>query len=273
MDLNRQEIGQRIREIRKNNNLTYEKFGELLGSSSGTVSNWENGRYSPNKQRLEIIAQLGKTSVAFILWGELEPYITQFLYDVSSILETNLDHIKTPLINLLEEQQILFGEPTQLFKALLEVAPELETYTNFNSLLEKYNVSLAAIRSPRSDADYAYKFHYAPLIRDLFIEDFENELWSEKQNHQIMLRVLDMLVRTPANKKQYLNHLIQQISWISCHDIVENTLDNQSSIASYGGVDNIIHSHIRTDIEISDDFQSIKQQILHDLDLLIQKNE
>lgn len=237
MEKDRIEIGQRIRKIRLENNLTYEQFGTLLDASAGTVSNWENGRYSPNKKRLETIALLGNTTIAFLLWGDIEIYITKFLLETSQILKTDISSISDQLIKFITENKILYGEKNQLFKALLEVMPDLENNPNFEELLQTFNISLTMIKSPISDANYAYKFMYASLIRELFIQDFDIENWNDKQNHQILLRVLDMLVRSSPEKKQTLNHLIQQISSIACNDL-------------------------------STDYKKVKDSIIHDLDLL-----
>lgn len=69
-ELNKQEIGRRIKAIRIDKNWTLEEFGLLVGNASkGTVSNWESGVNVPNKKRLELIALLGNTSIDWLLYG------------------------------------------------------------------------------------------------------------------------------------------------------------------------------------------------------------
>ncbi|MGL5961182.1 MAG: helix-turn-helix domain-containing protein, partial [Cetobacterium sp.] len=70
-----------IREIRQDNKLTYEKFGELLGATKGTVSNWETGKYIPNTKRLETTAVLGNTFVAFLLTGSEAEVDAEYVYN------------------------------------------------------------------------------------------------------------------------------------------------------------------------------------------------
>lgn len=61
--------GKKIKKIRTENNLTFVEFGKIFGVSSGTVSNWENGKCLPNKKRLQEIAELGNTTIQAILSG------------------------------------------------------------------------------------------------------------------------------------------------------------------------------------------------------------
>lgn len=65
-------IGNRIKDIRRKNKLTYFEFGKKLNVSSGTVYNWESGMYTPNKKRLAIISNLGETTIEYILYGKYE---------------------------------------------------------------------------------------------------------------------------------------------------------------------------------------------------------
>lgn len=69
-ELDKKEIGERVKSIRKAGQCNLESFGELaFGASKGTVSNWENGVNIPNKKRLERIAKIGNKTVKWILYG------------------------------------------------------------------------------------------------------------------------------------------------------------------------------------------------------------
>ncbi|WP_170924727.1 helix-turn-helix domain-containing protein [Candidatus Enterococcus clewellii] len=68
-------VGKRIREIR--GDYTLEDFGFLADrTSKAAVYNWENGKSLPNKERLKIIALLGKTTVEWVLYGNIDEYIS-----------------------------------------------------------------------------------------------------------------------------------------------------------------------------------------------------
>ena len=60
-------IGKRIREIRLENELSQQKFGEMLSVSQDTVSLWEKGKSIPTTEYLIAIATKFDVSVDYIL--------------------------------------------------------------------------------------------------------------------------------------------------------------------------------------------------------------
>ena len=50
--------GQRIAELRKQQNLSQESLGELLGVTNKAVSKWENGSAKPNTALIPKIAEI-----------------------------------------------------------------------------------------------------------------------------------------------------------------------------------------------------------------------
>ncbi|MDT2759847.1 MULTISPECIES: helix-turn-helix domain-containing protein [Enterococcus] len=71
MDINKEEVGQRISIIRKKLGLTMDEFGRKInGASKSNVSKWESGSSLPNNERLKKIAEEGEVSVAYLLAGE-----------------------------------------------------------------------------------------------------------------------------------------------------------------------------------------------------------
>lgn len=70
--VNPKNVGYRIRDIRKNKlGLSMSAFAKEIDdkSKSGTISNWETGKNLPNNERLKRIAELGETSVEYLLTG------------------------------------------------------------------------------------------------------------------------------------------------------------------------------------------------------------
>ena len=61
------EIGKRIKEIRTEQGLSQQKFGELLSVSQDTISLWENGKAVPTAEFLIAIAQRFDVSIDYIL--------------------------------------------------------------------------------------------------------------------------------------------------------------------------------------------------------------
>ena len=60
-------IGERIKEIRKENGLSQQAFGKVLAVSQDTVSLWENGKSLPTAEFLIAMAQTFPVSVDYIL--------------------------------------------------------------------------------------------------------------------------------------------------------------------------------------------------------------
>ncbi|MCM3180195.1 helix-turn-helix domain-containing protein [Cytobacillus horneckiae] len=50
-------VGSRLREIRKQKNITLEELGDKLGKTKGYISKWENGQRPINLTNLQSIAE------------------------------------------------------------------------------------------------------------------------------------------------------------------------------------------------------------------------
>lgn len=72
MGNNKKEIGSRIKSIRISQGLSMEEFGKKFEpkATKGTVSNWENGNYLPNNERLKRISEIGQVSMLYLLEGK-----------------------------------------------------------------------------------------------------------------------------------------------------------------------------------------------------------
>ena len=60
-------IGMRIALVRKAQNLSQERLGELIGANKQTVSRWERGIRSPDGEYLWQIARVCHCSADFLL--------------------------------------------------------------------------------------------------------------------------------------------------------------------------------------------------------------
>lgn len=104
-NLNKVEIGKRIRHIRKNWGDSMTKFGERIDKNSpiksGVISNWENGKQLPNNERLKRIAELGDLSVNQLIYGD-------FLTNLENITHKKILHILED--NFLDYDEDLYNE-------------------------------------------------------------------------------------------------------------------------------------------------------------------
>lgn len=71
MDANANEVGRRIKQIRKNKGLNQTDFAKRIGATLPAVSNWETGKNLPNNERLKAIADIGNLTVDELLHGKL----------------------------------------------------------------------------------------------------------------------------------------------------------------------------------------------------------
>lgn len=75
MEINKKNVGMRIKSIRKEKGLTLEEFGKFIDKASkGLVGNWERGDNLPNNARLKMIAQFGEISVNELLHGDFKSF-------------------------------------------------------------------------------------------------------------------------------------------------------------------------------------------------------
>ncbi len=68
MDLNN--IGQFLRQLRKEKNLTQEQLGDCLGVAGKTVSRWETGNYLPSIDMLQALSRFYGITINEILSGK-----------------------------------------------------------------------------------------------------------------------------------------------------------------------------------------------------------
>lgn len=62
----------RLKELRKEKNLTQSQFGELWGASQNTVSNWENGNREMSQDLLVRISAYFGVTIGYLLGLEDE---------------------------------------------------------------------------------------------------------------------------------------------------------------------------------------------------------
>ena len=60
-------VGQKIKQLRLENNLTQEELAEKLGKAKSTISMYENGNREPDYETLEEIADYFNVSIEYLL--------------------------------------------------------------------------------------------------------------------------------------------------------------------------------------------------------------
>lgn len=68
-------VGERIKYIRKELNLTLEKFGERIGTKRNTMSAIETGRNAATDQMKKSICREFHVNYSFLEFGDVDPFI------------------------------------------------------------------------------------------------------------------------------------------------------------------------------------------------------
>lgn len=88
MEINNKLVGNRIKKIRSEKGMSQEEFGLLIKNAhKSLVSKWEKGQSLPNNERLKRIAEIGNTTVDFLLYGSLESYAKELLNELEKELK------------------------------------------------------------------------------------------------------------------------------------------------------------------------------------------
>ena len=142
---NMKQIGKKITELRKKNNMTQMELADMLGISFQAVSNWERGNTMPDVSKLPELASIFHISIDELLNGKASL--------IESVIEGTVD-------TYIEEGKLTEDEVS-------DVLPLLKP-TQAKDILEKTNVSSFENIStflPHLDADF---------IAELATNAFEN---------------------------------------------------------------------------------------------------
>lgn len=87
MQINKQQVGHRIHELRITANLSMAELASAVGlAGKSTINDWEKGRTLANAERMEKLAVFFKVPVNYIRYGSLTDYVT------AVFKETGLNH-------------------------------------------------------------------------------------------------------------------------------------------------------------------------------------
>lgn len=89
-------MGERIKQIR--GELTMQSFAEIIGVKSGTLNNYEKGRYVPSNSVLEKIIEQSESykSINEILYGDTYEYLEYIFRDIEELKKVGFHEDGTP---------------------------------------------------------------------------------------------------------------------------------------------------------------------------------
>lgn len=204
----KEEIGNRIKLIRKNLGLSMEDFGKLFTpkASKGVVSNWENNYNLPNNERLKKIAELGNVTTSYLLEGDIKVNFNEIVWD---------DFQKDPRkIAMLESIANTFGNTVRDLADSAAVAfDDVDVQTN------DIQKNLFILRA-REFLDI-----YSPETIGLVASTLQrfNEIHDEIQNTNKSTNELKEYIETEINEMIELS----QVVYDSVKETLYNEIDNK----------------------------------------------
>ncbi len=90
-------IGERITELRKNENISQAQLAKYLGVSRQAVSKWETGQSLPDSQNMILLAEVLKTDVEYLTTGRINDAIRPPV-----ILKT-IETVEVPVVQVVEK--------------------------------------------------------------------------------------------------------------------------------------------------------------------------
>ena len=89
-NVDKKEVGRRIKQIRMNKGYTLEAFGKLFGAKKSNVHRWEKGDYLPNKDRLYNISKIAGITVNEILYGNTKKDVEEIYQQLIKLPEADI---------------------------------------------------------------------------------------------------------------------------------------------------------------------------------------
>ncbi|MBO0480170.1 helix-turn-helix transcriptional regulator [Vagococcus fluvialis] len=86
--------GIRIKQVRTDKKLSQVNFGKAVTNNPNidrkTIYDWERGKFCPNEDTLQKIAEMGNTDINEILYGTLEDYIHGLITKNDSLIQNDI---------------------------------------------------------------------------------------------------------------------------------------------------------------------------------------
>lgn len=204
MQLNKINIGKRIKEIRKSGSWTLEEFGELIfKASKGTVSHWEKGSYLPNKERIKQIANIGNVSLNWLMYGDVRDYLEELF--PREFLEDFNEEFHLQLEKKMKSEEIAYDDYGKILSLAIEVNPELIKKDEFR---EKYIDNTKKANYDLEEMGF-YRDIFLPKLHELFID---SESTTGLRNRLVIQIIMDDLLALNDEEKAKFLSLITSMS-------------------------------------------------------------
>ena len=170
MNINNKELGDKIRKVRKNKNITQKQLGEMVSKTESMISRYENGESLPTFDMLERIATALGIDIFRLIRGET-PDVYHEPYNLSEYIGKN---IKTA-----RELEYMTREDLMSATGIPESKIELfESGKTVPSLLELFEI--------------AKRTHF-PVDYFLLHDEFYEQQIEQEESERILLEAFNLL--------------------------------------------------------------------------------
>ena len=202
ININKNAVGSRIKQIRLNKGYTLEAFGKLFGVSKSNVLKWEQGQSLPNKERLASISKIADMSVNELLYGSMDEFI-----------ENNF-----PTIHEYQTGQSSFSS--------------FENYTDnlffFRQWLNERNITLEDVNYIYDYLDQNTSINDTWDVDTSYLKTLEDIKINTKNNTALFMEIIEML--TDEDKKTLFKYTIERLKNYKISDedrkLIEKNISN-----------------------------------------------
>ncbi|MGE6592239.1 helix-turn-helix domain-containing protein [Bacillus mycoides] len=189
--INKEKVGERINNIRVAGGWTLEAFGTLINNTSrGNVSNWISGRNIPTKEKLNLIALLGRVKPEFILYGDMEGYSHEFFRDYKG---TELDQeFWDSFRRILTKKGIPYGEKERMIQYAVMAKDTLVENAEFREFSQCKGVKVETVCYYDVEKNTQYRRNYVPLLDELLRTNNDYK-YVHPANYKAILHTLVLL--------------------------------------------------------------------------------
>ncbi|MBU4642305.1 helix-turn-helix domain-containing protein [Bacillus toyonensis] len=189
--INKKKVGERINNIRVAGGWNLEEFGILINKTSrGNVSNWISGRNIPTKEKLNLIAMLGKVKPEFLLYGDMSEYSYEFFRDYKG---NELDQeFWDSFRRILTEKGIPYGEKERMIQYAVMAKDTLVENAEFREFSQCKGVKVETVCYYDVEKNTQYRRNYVPLLDELLRTNNDNK-YVHPVNYKAILHTLVLL--------------------------------------------------------------------------------
>jgi len=149
--IQKKQVGERIKRIRKSRGETQTEFAKKIGATLPAVSNWETGRNIPNNERLKVIADIANISVADLLYG-----VNDFDLNTDKYLFAKFDPYYKENMQIIKTEFKLFGGAIAENLGLKKDGENLDEYNKHRDFYKGFK-AYATDYINQNYKDYSYK--------------------------------------------------------------------------------------------------------------------